>query len=40
MVWIVSQTRTAAPIIDGLVRSGMLDKLFPRDGEKPEAGPT
>jgi hypothetical protein len=34
----LSRTRTAVLIIDGLVRSAMLDKLFPRDGEKPEAG--
>ena len=38
MVWIVSETRTTVLIIDGLVRSGMLDKLFPRDSKKPEAG--
>jgi hypothetical protein len=38
MVWIVSQTQTAAPIIDGLVRNGMLDKLLPRVGVKPKAG--
>jgi hypothetical protein len=25
-------------IIDGMVRTGMFVKVFPRDGEKPEAG--
>jgi hypothetical protein len=34
----LSRTLTAVLIIDGLVRSAMLDKLFPRVGEKPEAG--
>jgi hypothetical protein len=32
------RTRTGVLNIDGLIRSGMLDLLFPRDGEKPEAG--
>jgi hypothetical protein len=33
----LSRTRTAVLIIDGLARREMLDKLFPRDGEKLEA---
>jgi hypothetical protein len=36
----LSLTRTAVLIVDGLVGSGMLGKLLPRDGEKPEAGRT